>query len=318
MKKITSGFIFWTFLSILSSTLLIFYLKIIDNRLRCQYVATLTSYHFITTWFFLELLSFMGYIRRILTIPIWKRIFLTLLSFFSIYFMNLSLEKNSLSFYLLAKLFCIPFIILHNILFRKMKYTSNEIISLSIIFFGIFIFSFSDVEFNFMGSIYALFGIIFTVYCQMFIGDFIKEYSLTGSELQLVISPYQFIISCLFSYFFESNGFDSFILNDFPLVDLFIILITCILSFFVNISTYNIISSSSNISFQVIGQFKIIILLIIGLYFFPTHWETTFQMIRAIIGIIFAIIGTFLYVKARKISFISTNKEELNPLLNKN
>jgi len=315
MDRSNTSVSLWIFTSLVSSTILILFLKVVDNRVRCRYVVTLSTYHLMTTWFVLELFAFMGYIRRYVTIPMKKRIFLALLSVLSITSMNTSLDKNSISFYQLAKLFSIPYMIFHNVVFRRAKYSTSELGAIGVVIFGVFVFSFADVEFNMKGAVYALIGVIFSSYCQMVIGDYQKEYTITGSELLLSIAPYQFSIGCIMSLFLESTGYDGFLMSEFALTDVFYIIATCALSVAVNVSTYSLIGSTSSITFQVVGHFKAALLLLLGLYFFPIRWGSTLQMLRAIIGIVSALIGAFMYIKSRRSSPLKASPDELVPLV---
>lgn len=291
---------FWTTVSVISSTILVLLLKLFARRIRCKYTSTLTAYHYLATWCVLELSAFSNNIRRTSNVPIKNRIFLAIFVMLSIFFNNASLETNSIAFYQLAKLFCIPCMLVHNTFIRKLKPEKQEVTLLSVIILGVFLFTMSEMEYSLKGCGYALFGIISTSYSQMLIGDFQKKYQLSGSELQLVIAPYQFIISIVCSTLFDATGDGSFMTNEFQLLDLVILVGTCFFAAWANISAFTLIGYASPISFQVIGHIKTILVLICASFLFPMNIDTIAQKAFAGVGALIALIGSVLYNKKRK------------------
>ena len=79
----------------------------------------------------------------------------------------------------------------------------------------------------------------------------------------------------------------------------------------VNVSTFNLIGKTSSITYQVVGHFKTILLLVFGYIFFPSNWDSTFQMLKAYTGIVIALTGVFLYNRAKSVAKKPTDTEPL-------
>lgn len=289
----------WISLSIVSSTSLILLLKVVKQYLNCKYTITLSTFHFLSTWVGLEILAFFGFIRRCDQIPFAKRALLAFLVMCSIISMNFNLAANSIGFYQMSKLCCIPYMIIRNVLFKNIRYSFKEILSLGILLFGVGLFSVSDVEINFIGTIYALISIVSTAHNQMMTGDLQKEYELNGPELQLAIMPEEFSLGIIFSTFMENLTPDGFSNVELSKNAIIVILATCFFAVGVNVATFGLIGKTSSVTYQVVGHAKTVLLLILGYIFFPSKWESKFQMIRAMAGIAIALFGVFFYTKVK-------------------
>ena len=303
----------WIALSICSSTSLILLMKLVKTRFTFKYTTTLSTFHFLATWISLEVLAFIGAIRKV-HIPFVKSVFLAFLVMSSIVSMNFNLGSNSIGFYQMSKLCCIPYMILWNSIWGKATYTVKELISLAILLFGVGLFSVSDVEFNIVGAIYSIIAVITTAHNQMMTGELQKEYNINGPELQLAVIPEEFAFGIICSTFLENIGENTFISAEFDKIDIILILGTCLFAVCVNIATFGLIGKTSSVTYQVVGHAKTVLLLILGYIFFPSKWESTAQFVRAITGIIIALIGMFYYTKV-KIDLGNQKKEEEQPFL---
>lgn len=306
---------FWTTLSIITSTIQILLLKLVARRTRCKYTTTLSTYHYLATWFVLEFAAFTNNISRTTAVPLVKRIILAALVVASISLLNLSLDINSMSLYQFSKLFCIPYLMLHNKIFKRAKYTPNEYVSIALILAGVSLFSFSDIEFNIKGIIVAILCVLSTSYAQTLIHDYQAEYKLNGSELQLSIIPYQFIIGCIASTLFESTGEGGFMTSEFQVIDLLLLIITCFFAIWVNIAAFHLIGETSPTTFQVVGQVKSVLILILSAVFFPVGLESLVSKIIAGIGVVMTLLGAFIYMKPRFERLPTGTKAEAQPFL---
>lgn len=289
----------WIFFSIVSSTSLILLLKGVKPHLpNCQWTITLSTFHFLSTWLALFVLSSCGFIRKVSReVPLHKRILLASLVMMSIIFMNFNLTTNSIGFYQMSKLVCIPYMIVYNMFFKNQRYTTFEIISLVVLLVGVGIFSVSDVELNKLGTLFAIIAILSTVHNQMLTGSYQAEYSINGPELQLAVIPFEFIFSLFSSIALEGKSF--FAEPNLDSITISLLLGTCFFAIGVNIATFGLIGKTSSITYQVVGHLKTILLLIFGYIFFPSKWESKTQMLRAIFGICIALAGVFMYSAAR-------------------
>ncbi|KAH0787544.1 phosphate translocator protein [Histomonas meleagridis] len=259
----------------------------------------------------------MGAIRRTTSVPFFKRVLLAFLVMTSIISMNFNLGSNSIGFYQMSKLCCIPYMLIWNTINGKAKYTAREVISLAILLFGVALFSVSDVEVNLIGTIYAIIAVVSTAHNQMMTGELQKEYKLNGPELQLAVIPSEFAFGVICSAFLENIGENTFISASFDKTDVLLILGTCVFAVGVNIATFGLIGKTSSVTYQVVGHAKTVLLLVFGYIFFPSKWESTAQCVRAISGIVIALIGVFYYTKV-KLDLASQSqmlKEEKQPFL---
>ena len=129
MRKKSSKFevSFWIIVSIISSPTLVLLLKKVSSTVTCNHTITISTFHFLSTWFFLECVAFNGKIRRVSTIPYYKLIMLSLLVVGSIILMNFNLKANSIGFYQMSKLVCIPYMVVHKMIFKHQRFSFFEI-----------------------------------------------------------------------------------------------------------------------------------------------------------------------------------------------
>ena len=145
----------------------------------------------------------------------------------------------------------------------------------------------------------AILAILCTVFNQMMTEDLQKTYELNGQELQLAIAPSEFLIGVIASIIFEARGPDGFLEAKFSRKSVLFILGTCFFAIGVNLSTFSLIGKTSSVSYQVIGHFKTVLLLVFGYIFFPSKWKSSKQMYKAYTGIVIALLGVFCYTKAK-------------------
>lgn len=289
----------WICVSLITSPSLVLLLKKVSTNIHCSHTITVSTFHFLATWFFLECVAFNGKIRRVDNVPLYKRVMLACLVVGSIVLMNFNLANNSIGFYQMSKLVCIPYIVIRKMIVKHQKFSAFELISLAVLLFGVAMFSVSDIEVNFKGTIYAIAAVLCTVYNQMMTEELQKEYQISGQELQLAIAPPEFALGCIASGFLEATGENGFMNALFTIKAISFIMGTCVFAIGVNLSTFSLIGKTSSVTYQVIGHFKTILLLVFGYIFFPSKWKSSAQMIKAYTGIVIALLGVFCYTKAK-------------------
>lgn len=306
---------FWICVSIVSSTSLILLLKQVSRAVNCNHTILLSTCHFVATWSFLEILARNDKIKKTNSVPFSKRVNLAFLVVGSIVLMNFNLGANSIGFYQMSKLISIPYMVFHKMVFKHQKFSALELISLAVLIIGVGLFSVSDVEVNFIGTLFAIAAFLCTVFNQMLTEDYQRIYKVSGQELQLAVVPVQFVFGVICTIAIEAFGEKGFIHYQFTLKQAALMLSTCIFAIGVNLSTFSLIGKTSSVTYQVIGHFKTVLLLVFGYIFFPSKWESTYQMIKAMSGIVIALIGVFTYSKARLDAAKKPNPEEITPLL---
>ena len=292
-------------------------MKLLKRRLICNYTYTLSTCHFFGTWVFLTILHLTGKINKPSNVPLYKRVLLAFLVMSSIVSMNFNLAFNSIGFYQMSKLCAVPYMIVWNYLVNKIHYSYQELLSLFILLIGVALFSVSDVELNLKGFITAIIAVLTTAHNQMYTNQYQKEYKINGPELQLCIMPYEFSFGFLCSIIFEISTKNSFLYADYTVHTVFLALGTIFFAIGVNVATFGLIGKTSSITYQVVGHFKTVLLLVLGYIFFPSPFESTSQMIRAISGIVLALLGVFLYTIV-KLRIAKKREEENQPLLDNN
>ncbi|OHT06852.1 integral membrane protein [Tritrichomonas foetus] len=286
----------WIIGSVASSTSLIMMNKYVMSNYGFRYPTILTAYHFLVTYFLLEAMCRMGLFKRATNIPSLKCWMLGAFSVGGVVFMNFNLQMNSVGFYQLSKLCCIPFIVIYNYLFENKKTPTDTLYSLSCLLVGIALFSVNDVQLNIPGSIMAIFAVIFVSMSQLQTGNLQREYSVNGPALQLSTAFQQFLIALFSSFFIEFYGERSVLNHDFQTKEVIIIIMTGLIAVGANACAFGLIGKTSPVTYQVVGHCKTILIFSFGLILFPpTQTETTAQLTKKIIGLVIAMIGVIFY-----------------------
>ena len=213
----------------------------------------------------------------------------------SVAFMNLNLAFNSVGFYQISKLVCIPItLVLQYYMFGDI--VSNMIQgSLVIILIGVGIATFSDVELNMMGSVFAIIAICCTALAQIFTHSKPKELGLDSMQLLYhaapMISVGMFLlipVGYVLPGFDILSGPDSLFNYQMTSEVVFWILLSSALAFGVNVTNYLVISNTSPDTYQVGGQLKTCINVVLS--FVVVQYQLLFitgvRIFIAIVGMI--------------------------------
>eukprot|EP00455_Lapot_gusevi_P023990 TRINITY_DN248_c0_g1_i1.p1 TRINITY_DN248_c0_g1~~TRINITY_DN248_c0_g1_i1.p1 ORF type:complete len:251 (-),score=66.48 TRINITY_DN248_c0_g1_i1:81-833(-) len=221
----------------------------------------------------------------------------------SVAFMNLNLAFNSVGFYQISKLLCIPVTLV--LQFYMFGDTVSQMVQLSlvVILSGVGIATLSDVELNMLGSIFAAIAVLFTTLGQIFTHSKQKELALDSLQLLHHASP---IISVgmfslipagvIFPGFDQITGPNSLANYQWSWSTVGWILITCVLAFGVNVTNYLVIGRTSPVTYQVVGHLKTCLILILGFVVFryPVIW-------RNLLGIVIAVVGMIWYTELKRV-----------------
>jgi solute carrier family 35, member E3 len=149
------------------------------------------SLNYLSTFFFSLVVLFINnnYIKNTWftykKLPLRPNVILAFISAISMMFINLSLQFNSVGFYQVWKLLIIPTQLLLNYFLYKIFTDKKIIISLFILLFGVGIVIVSDVEVNFIGTIFAFVGCVTTALSQVTLQNQIHK-ELDANPFQLV------------------------------------------------------------------------------------------------------------------------------------
>ncbi len=207
----------------------------------------------------------------------------------SVAFMNLNLKSNSVGFYQLSKLFCIPVAILLERLTYGEKVPKKVQLTLVPVILGVGIATVSDTSLNFIGTIYAILAVLCTTCAQVFTSRFQKELNFDGLQLLYHTSP---IISLGMLFFgLALEGIPGITFRFEPSTGtVYRIIITCVFALLVNVTNYVVLGKTDALTYQIVGHFKMICIIILGFLLFNQH-----ASFKNILGIAIALVGVMLY-----------------------
>lgn len=255
----------------------------------------LTCYHFGLTWILLTIMGRMklfDFAPQVNQVSRWS---MGLFGVISIVTMNLNLKMNSIGFYQLSKLCTIPCMVAYKFIFQKQKTPLNTLISLVILLIGLCLFSVNDVQFNLIGSLVALVGVITTTIYQTQTNVLQKTFSCNGIQLNHAVSMARFVIALIAALSIETHGENSILTHDFQAVEIGLILLTGCLAVMGNTVGFSLIGKAGPVTFQVVGHVKTLTIFIFGLILFPPTEEPREKKVKKIIGLVVSMCGVILY-----------------------
>ena len=183
----------------------------------------------------------------------------------SVLFMNFNLATNSIGFYQVSKLMCIPVSLLVETLLDKRQQDLSVTLtfSLLLILIGVGLVCVKEVSFNSMGMLWAVLGVLSTSLAQVFFSPLQRNLGLNPLQLLFHVSPWLTFGSFLMTPLFD----DIDALLDMPVglnlcVD---VLLSCCLAIFLNTTNYFVLSVTSPLTYQVLGHGKTICIFIMGI-----------------------------------------------------
>lgn len=183
----------------------------------------------------------------------------------SIIFMNLNLKYNSVAFYQVSKLLCIPCTILLERIFRLKGTELNfaTISSLLFIIAGMLLISEGEIEYDsHMGLIFMGLGVLCTSVAQVFFGPLQASLGLNSLQLLFHTSPWMAFACFLITPICE----DTSRLVDFNLTGAVLLALTtsCIMAFLLNISNYKVLEITTPLTYQILGHVKTVGIILVG------------------------------------------------------
>ena len=284
-----------------------------------------STYHFFLTFLLLEIMCRIHLFDRATNIPQIEKWVMAAYGVGAVVFMNFNLRFNSVGFYQLSKLSVIPFIIIYNLIFQGEKTSTQTVISLSVLLFGMTLFTVNDVQLNLFGSIIAFIGVCCVAVFQTKTGSKQKEFKVNGPALQHATSFPQFIIALFAACSLETHGINSIFDHPFQNYEIVLILISGFIAVSVNVCSFGLIGRTSAVTYQVVGHVKTILIFIFGLIMFPPNkLETHAQFFKKITGLFISMIGIISYTiiqlqdKSLKMQSLETqnDSQQEQPFLN--
>jgi len=207
-------------------------------------------------------------------------------------FTNLSLQYNSVGFYQIMKVMTTPTLVFIQSNFYGETFDNKIKLSLIPICIGVSIVSATDVQLNMIGFFYSVLGVLVTSYYQIWVGTKQKELKVNAMQLLYYQAPISAAMLVL-----VIPVFDNIFSGDNPLIDyemnvyaFMFIALSGILAFLVNLSIFLVIGKTSPVTYNVVGHFKLCIIIVSGFILFSYPVDS-----RNIFGIIVTLAGVFAY-----------------------
>jgi len=256
----------------------------------------LTVIHFATTYLGLHILAMVGFFEVKRVPPSQMIGLVTTFCGFAV-FNNLSLQNNSVGLYQLMKVMTTPVIALIQTFYYKVYLDTRLKLSLIPICVGVGLATVNDVDLNMSGFIYAILGLLSTSFYQIWVKTCQQDLGLNSYQLLHNQSPLAalavLVAVPLFDNVLGEKGlFEMKYFN----ASLFLnVILTALLAFCVNVSIYVVIGLTSPISYNVLGHFKLCVLLFSGYVFFAEDMNP-----KKAIGILMAFTGVVLYTHLKQ------------------
>jgi len=206
-------------------------------------------------------------------------------SLMSVAFMNLNLAKNSVGFYQLSKLACIPVTLL--IQYFVYHTSVNRYVQLTLvpITFGVGYATVYDLDLNFVGTVFAICGVVATSLAQIFTNTYQKSLDCNAMQLLYHTAPVIGAGMLIMCPFFDDVS--ALVKHEYTFDCVFRIVLSCCFALGVNISNYLVLGKTSPLTYQVLGHLKTVLILVLGFTVFNKPLD-----VRNVIGVIIAMIGS--------------------------
>ncbi|KAG7213985.1 hypothetical protein KM043_001359 [Ampulex compressa] len=169
---------------------------------------------------------------------------------------------------------------------------------------GVIINFYYDIRFNVVGTAYATIGVIVTSLYQVMVNRKQREFQMDPMQLLYYQAPLSAIMLFFVIPFLEPA--EQTFARSWSLVDVIMVILSGIVAFFVNLTSYWIIGKTSPLTYNMVGHSKFCLLLLGGSLIF----HETLAM-NQVIGITLTLIGIILYAHV-KIRDSHTNVEDTN------
>ncbi|KAG5480625.1 hypothetical protein LSCM1_06329 [Leishmania martiniquensis] len=299
--------IFCLCLNAFSSIAIVYTNKVIFKQHAFEYGTLLTAIHFFITALGLFVCRLMGVFEP-KRLPIIKILPLCLGFCGFVALTNVSLVYNSVGFYQLIKVLTTPMLVIIQTLFYQKTFSTKVKLSLTVTCIGVGLATVSDASATLAGTLVALSALLITCMYQIWVGT--KQSELRCDSFQLLYN--QAPLSCLMLLpvaYFADDLPNKYFAPCGPTI--FLIAFSGFLAFFVNISIFLVIGKTSPVTYNVLGHFKLCVILSLGFLFFDDEMN-----LRILIGIVTTLLGVFWYTyvsmqeKEKEAAIIQVRHEE--------
>jgi len=249
-----------------------------------RYGTLLTFIHFIFTFIGLEVCRRFGVfeakrvdLRKVLPLCISFCGFVSLT--------NLSLVYNSVGFYQLIKVLTTPLIVVIQTVWYHETFSLKIKLSLLLTCLGVATATVTDSEANLPGTLIALSALLITCMYQIWVGTKQKELECNSYQLLYWQAPISAVLLIPLIPLFD----DLSTLTEWPNREATTaIIISSSLAFLVNLSIFLVIGKTSPVTYNVLGHFKLTVILTLGFVAFgaTVDWRNITGVLLTLSGVI--------------------------------
>ncbi|KAG5507109.1 hypothetical protein JKF63_05855 [Porcisia hertigi] len=282
--------VIWMVLNAVSSVSIIYVNKILFRNHSFVYGTLLTAIHFFITAIGLFICEKTG-VFKAKRLPFIKILPLCMSFCGFVALTNLSLLYNSIGFYQLIKVLTTPMIVVIQSLFYNKTFSIKVKLSLTLICVGVILATVSDASASLLGTVTALSALVVTSMYQIWVGS--KQTELCCDSFQLLYNqaPLSAVLLLPIAYFSDHLGSTFYA----PCWSTNVLILSSgFLAFLVNLSTFFVISRTSPVTYNVLGHFKLCVVLSLGYIFFSEEMS-----LRIFTGIVMVVFGVFWYTHLR-------------------
>mmetsp|Transcript_6253 Transcript_6253/g.24369 ORF Transcript_6253/g.24369 Transcript_6253/m.24369 type:complete len:330 (-) Transcript_6253:57-1046(-) len=213
-------------------------------------------------------------------------------------FNNLSLQANSVGTYQLMKVMTTPIVVLVQFLAFGVSLPLQLVITLIPICVGVALATVSDVHFSMEGLLWGALGVFATCFYQLFVKTKQSELGCSFFQLLYYQAPQAAVVVSVMTPFLDRLSGPDGVATYFQEASqeaLTWIFVSAVLAFLVNLSTYLVITRTSPVTYQVLGHFKLVIILTAGVVWFNEEANS-----QRLLGMILALLGIILYTTLKQ------------------
>lgn len=289
-----------------SAVAIVFSNKYVSLNYNYNYACFVTALHFVATTIGVRIcLHFKMYevkqLNQMDVLPI------TVAFCCFVVFNNLSLQYNSVGFYQLMKVLTTPVVVLLQKRLYNMDVHPILLNCLILIIVGVIIATVSDITLSAVGLFWSTAGLLATAFYQLLIAD--RQRALRVDALQLLHyqAPQSALVVLAMTPFLDDMlGGNVSASNPVPSTGLLFykysfgayvaLAFACFLAFCVNLSTFLVIGATSPVTYQVLGHFKLVLILVSGVIFLGED-SNPIRMV----GMVMAFCGIVAYTEVKRI-----------------
>ena len=178
----------------------------------------------------------------------------------SVAFMNFSLDYNSVGFYQVTKLLCIPAMVIIQSYVYKQQFRAKVKLALVVVLAGVGAATVSDVDLNTAGCVMGGLAVLFTAQFQIWQGEKQKSYKMNAMQMNHAQALPSFLFCLVLSLLVDHTGktaTSNVRLHAMQGNELAWIGLSCVLALSVNLCTYGLIGKTSAVTYQVVGHAKV-------------------------------------------------------------